>query len=132
MFNVPAVWRNEPNAYLGKPPGLSTRLYLRLPDRPGRAMCHLSYPTSGRWRDLSETDLILYSAAGTEVARRRLHIPCSGSRLVDATETFDAAELKGAAGGGYMLIRDTTCRLFGYHIFLGSGGGFALDHMFGF
>ena len=132
MFNVPAVWRNEPNAYLGKPPGLSTRLYLRLPDRAGRAMCHLSYPTSGRWRDLSETDLILMSAAGAEIARKRIHIPCSGSRLVDVAETFDPAELKEAAGGGYVLIRDTTCRLFGYHIFLGSGGGFALDHMFGF
>ena len=132
IFNVPAVWRNEPNAYLGKPPGLSTRLYLRLPDRPGRAMCHLSYPTSGRWRDLSETDLILYGAAGAEIARRRIHIPCSGSRLVDVAETFDATELKESAGGGYVLIRDTTCRLFGYHLFLGSGGGFALDHMFGF
>ena len=132
LFNVPAVWRNEPNAYLGKPPGLSTRLYLRLPDRPGRAMCLLAYPTSGRWRDLSETDLILMSAGGAEIARKRIQIPCSGSRLVDVGETFDAAELKAAAGGGYMLIRDTTCRLFGYHIFLGSGGGFALDHMFGF
>ena len=39
---------------------------------------------------------------------------------------------KRAAGGGYVLIRDTTCRLFGYHVFLGVGGGFALDHMFGF
>jgi hypothetical protein len=132
MFNVPAVWRNEPNAYLGKPPGLSTRLFLRLPDQPGRTMCHLSYPTSGRWRPLSETDLILYSAAGAEIARNRIHIPCSGSRLVDAADTFDAADLQAAAGGGYVLIRDTTCRLFGYHIFLGSGGGFALDHMFGF
>jgi hypothetical protein len=132
MFNVPAVWRNEPNAYLGKPPGLSTRLYLRLPDRPGRAMCHLSYPTSGRWRALSETDLILYSAAGAEIVRKHIRIPCSGSRLVDVAATFDAGELNQAAGGGYVLIRDTTCRLFGYHIFLGSGGGFALDHMFGF
>ena len=132
MFNVPAVWRSEPNAYLGRPPGLSTRLYLRLPDRPGRPMCHLAYPTSGRWRALSETDLILYAAAGAEIARKRINIPCSGSRLVDVAETFDTAELQEAAGGGYVLIRDTTCRLFGYHIFLGSGGGFALDHMFGF
>ncbi len=132
LFNVPAVWRNEPNSYLGKPPGLSTRLYLRLPDRPGRAMCHLSFPTSGRWRAKSETDLILHSAAGAEITRKRIEIPCSGSRLVDAAATFDAGELKQAAGGGYVLIRDTTCRLFGYHIFLGASGGFALDHMFGF
>jgi hypothetical protein len=132
LFNVPAVWRNEPNSYLGKPPGLSTRLYLRLPDRPGRTMCHLSFPTSGQWRDHSETDLILYSGGGIEIARRRIEIPCSGSRLIDAATTFEKAELKAAAGGGYVLIRDTTCRLFGYHIFLGAGGGFALDHMFGF
>ena len=132
MFNVPAVWRNEPNAYLGKPPGLSTRLYLRLPDRPGRTMCHLSYPTSGRWRALSDTNLILYSAAGAEIVRKHIRIPCSGSRLVDVAATFDRGDLNQAAGGGYVLIRDTTCRLFGYHIFLGSGGGFALDHMFGF
>ena len=132
LFNVPAVWRNEPNAYLGKPPGLSTRLFLRLPDHPGRPMCHLTFPTSGRWRDRSETDLILYSALGIEIARRRIAIPCSGSRFVDPAETFDPAELKRAAGGGYVLIRDTTCRLFGYHVFLGVGGGFALDHMFGF
>lgn len=132
IFNVPAVWRKEPNAYLGKPPGLSTRLYLRLPERPGRAMCHLSYPTSGRWRDLSDTDLILYNAAGDKIARAHIGIPCSGSRLVDVAEIFDAGDLSRAARGGYVLIRDTTCRLFGYHIFVGSGGGFAVDHMFGF
>jgi hypothetical protein len=132
LFNVPAVWRNEPNAYLGKPPGLSTRLFLRLPDRPGRTMCHLSFPTSGRWRDFSDTNLVLYSAAGNEITRKSLAIPCSGSRLIDMAETFGPAELRQAAGGGYVLIRDTTCRLFGYHIFLGAGGGFALDHMFGF
>jgi hypothetical protein len=132
LFNVPAVWRNEPNAYLGKPPGLSTRLFLRLPDHPGRPMCHLTFPTSGRWREFSETDLILHSAAGVEIARKHLRIPCSGSRIVDPAETFEAGDLKQAAGGGYVLIRDTTCRLFGYHFFLGVGGGFALDHMFGF
>jgi hypothetical protein len=132
MFNVPSTWRNEPNAYLGKPPGLSTRLYLRLAGGPGRPMCLLAYPTSGRWRDRSETDLILMGGGGTEIARRRIHIPCSGSRLVDPARTFDAAELRQAAAGGYVLIRDTTCRLFGYHLLLGSAGGFALDHMFGF
>lgn len=131
MFNVPATWRNEPNSYLGKPPGLSTRLYLRLTDRPGRVMCHLTYPTSGRWRPLSDTDLILHGADGAEIARRHVAIPCSGSRLVDATAIFDGEELA-AAHGGYVIIRDATCRLFGYHIFVGANGGFALDHMFGF
>jgi hypothetical protein len=36
-----------------------------------------------------------------------------------------------AAGGGYVLVRDTTCRLFGYHG-LDNGAAFSLDHMFGF
>jgi len=132
LFNVPAVWRNEPNSYLGKPPGLSTRLYLRLTDRPGRVMCQLIYPTSGRWRPFSETDIVLHTAEGVEVARRRVEIPCSGSRLLDMAALFDETLLARAAGGGYAMIRDTTCRLFGYHLFVGDGGGFALDHMFGF
>ena len=48
------------------------------------------------------------------------------------TDLFDARAMRAAAGGGYVIIRDTTCRLFGYHMFLAAGGGFALDHMFGF
>ncbi len=131
MFNVPATWRNEPNSYLGKPPGLSTRLYLRLTDRPGRVMCHLSYPTSGRWRPFSNTDLILHGRDGQEIARRHVEIPCSGSRLLDTAALFDPAE-RTAAKGGYVIVRDSTCRLFGYHVFDGANGGFALDHMFGF
>ncbi|HLG87521.1 MAG TPA: hypothetical protein VKZ79_10035 [Alphaproteobacteria bacterium] len=131
MFNVPATWRSEPNSYLGPPPGLSTRLYLRLTERPGRVMCHLIYPTSGRWKPLSETDLILHSARGEEVVRRRIEIPCSGSALLDMTEIFSAAE-RVRANGGYVMIRDTSCRLFGYHLFMSEAGGFALDHMFGF
>jgi hypothetical protein len=119
------------NSYLGKPPGLSTRLYLRLVDRPGRVMCHLTYPTSGQWRRTSDTNLILYAPDGAELARRHIAIPCSGSRLVDPAALFDAAVLQ-AAKGGYIIIRDTTCRLFGYHLFDGAKGGFALDHMFGF
>jgi len=132
LFNVPAIWRNEPNSYLGKPPGLSTRLYLRLTDRPGRVFCHLTFPTSGRWRTKSDTHLTLHAADGGEIATRRVEIPCSGSRLLDMAIVFDPAELASACSGGYVIIRDTTCRLFGYHMFLAAGGGFALDHMFGF
>ena len=131
LFNVAATWRNEPNSYLGPPPGLSTRLYLRLVDRPGRVMCHLIYPTSGRWRPLSETDLILHSARGEELVRRRIEIRCSGSALLDMNEIFTASE-RGRAIGGYVIVRDKSCRLFGYHLFMAEAGGFALDHMFGF
>ena len=31
-----------------------------------------------------------------------------------------------------VLIRDATCRLFGYHGLLDGNGAFSLDHMFGF
>jgi hypothetical protein len=42
-------------------------------------------------------------------------------------------ELLGRAGPrGYVLVRDTTCRLFGYHGLMAEGGRFSLDHMFGF
>jgi hypothetical protein len=30
------------------------------------------------------------------------------------------------------MIRDATCRLFGYHGLIGCNGSFSLDHMFGF
>jgi hypothetical protein len=45
---------------------------------------------------------------------------------------FDAATRRKAGSGGYVIIRDTTCRLFGYHGLLGADGAFSLDHMFGF
>jgi hypothetical protein len=39
---------------------------------------------------------------------------------------------RGSANGGYVLIRDRTCRLFGYHGLADQDGRFSLDHMFGF
>jgi len=30
------------------------------------------------------------------------------------------------------MVRDTTCRLFGYHGLIDPEGRFSLDHMFGF
>jgi hypothetical protein len=37
-----------------------------------------------------------------------------------------------AGDDGYVIIRDATCRLFGYHGLMDGRGGFSLDHMFGF
>ncbi len=37
-----------------------------------------------------------------------------------------------AGEDAYIIVRDTTCRLFGYHGLLGARGAFSLDHMFGF
>jgi hypothetical protein len=45
---------------------------------------------------------------------------------------FDAGERQAAGRGAYVIIRDTTCRLFGYHGLLNGNGAFSLDHMFGF
>lgn len=44
-----------------------------------------------------------------------------------------AAYASGQAGAGASLVvRDATCRLFGYHGLLARAGAFTLDHMFGF
>ncbi len=75
---------------------------------------------------------LVHDGTGEEVARRRLEIPCSGSRLWRYGETFAKAERARAGSGAYLAVRDATCRLFGYYGLLGRGCAFSLDHMFGF
>jgi len=58
--------------------------------------------------------------------------PCSGSRFVRYHEIFDAKIRERAGSSSYIVVRDTTCRLFGYHGLIGRDGAFSLDHMFGF
>lgn len=134
VFNGVLTFRGEPQSYGGPPPGLSTRLFLRLGHDLARVdtLCHLIYPASTPWHAASQTELVLTAADGVEVARAPLAIACGGSRLWRATEVFAAGDLAKAAGGGYVLIRDTTCRLFGYHGLIRDGAAFSLDHMFGF
>jgi hypothetical protein len=100
----------------------------------GDTFCQLIYPASTPWNARSETALVLTRRDGKEVARRTVRIPCSGSHLFRTGETFTAAELAAAGEHAYVLIRDTTCRLFGYHGLIrdGAEGAFSLDHMFGF
>ncbi|HEX3486767.1 MAG TPA: hypothetical protein VHT51_17050 [Micropepsaceae bacterium] len=131
MFNTLVTYKGEPQSYKGPPPGLSTRLFLRVGPAPLDTMCHLVYPASRSWHAASNTALMLMSAAGEEVARRELKIPCGGSVLWRVNETFSEAERKGAGENCYVLVRDTTCRLFGYHGLVGARA-FSLDHMFGF
>ena len=126
------TYKGEPQSYSGKPPGLSTRLFLRLGPAPHDTMCHLIYPASTPWHQHSATDLILHNAAGAEIARATLKIACSGSRFWRYHEIFDGATRARAGENAYIVIRDTTCRLFGYHGVLGDDGAFSLDHMFGF
>jgi hypothetical protein len=132
VFNTILTYRDEPQSYSGRPPGLSTRLFLRLGDRHYDTLCHLVYPVSGQWRPYSATDIFLCDGNGTEVGHRNLAIPCSGSRLWRYHTLFDAATRARAGSKAYAIIRDTTCRLFGYHGLLGADGAFSLDHMFGF
>jgi hypothetical protein len=138
IFNTALVYKNEPQSYTGKPPGLSTRLFLRLgAGQPGSAsnpdaFCHLVYPASTPWHATSETDLLLFDKSGTEIAKKRIAIPCSGSLLWRTSEQFDEEIRLKAGENAYILIRDTTCRLFGYHGLRNGDEAFSLDHMFGF
>ena len=132
IFNTVMTYKGEPQSYAGPPPGLSTRLFLRLGPAPLDTLCHLIYPASTPWHGASDTKLVLCRADGSEVAMRPLAIPCGGSRLWRHHETFTESERKSAGEASYVLIRDTTCRLFGYHGLLGAKGAFSLDHMFGF
>ncbi len=132
VFNTILTYRDEPQSYSGRPPGLSTTLFLRLGDGEYDTLCHLIYPASLPWRPKSATEIILRDAGGTDVARKSLAIACSGSHLWRYHELFDRKTRAAAGHGAYAVIRDATCRLFGYHGLLGRDGAFSLDHMFGF
>ena len=131
VFNTLVTYRDEPQSYKGPPPGLSTRLFLRIGPQPHDTLCHLIYPASLPWHAQSDTMLTLFSAAGTEVAKRQFKIACGGSLLLRVNETFTADERLKAGDHGYAVVRDLTCRLFGYHGLIGPSA-FSLDHMFGF
>ena len=62
----------------------------------------------------------------------RIAIACGGSLFWRYRETFDEAARDAAGDGAYVMIRDTTCRLFGYHGLINGRHSFSLDHMFGF
>jgi hypothetical protein len=132
IFNTLMTYKNEPQSYNGPPPGLSTRLFLKLGFSGRTSFCVLIYPASAKWHDYSDTVLELYAADGTLLTTRELNIACSGSQIIYPSRIFDAETLRSAGEAGYVLIRDTTCRLFGYHGVDDGAGGFSLDHMFGF
>jgi len=132
IYNTAVVYKDEPQSYIGRPPGLSTRIFLRIGPAPLDTMCHLIYPASLPWHEASETKLILCNGAGEEVAERTVNIPCGGSLHWRYHHMFDEAERARAGDGPSILIRDITCRLFGYHGLLNGNTAFCLDHMFGF
>ena len=132
IFNTIMTYRDEPQSYNGPPPGLSTRLFLKLGDGERRSFTVLIYAASAAWLPRSDTKLQLVDGSGAAIAEHAMTIACGGSAMVFPHEVFDAAQLRAAGPRGYVLVRDTTCRLFGYHGVMGSGGAFSLDHMFGF
>ena len=132
IFNTLMTYRGEPQSYSGPPPGLTTRLFLKLGHGGRRSFAALIYPASAAWHPMSDTVLILHREDGVPIGEAKIGIACSGSTLCFPTDHFDAGEIETAGEGGYVLIRDTTCRLFGYHGQMDDRGGFSLDHMFGF
>lgn len=132
IFNTALTYRGEPQSYSGPPPGLSTRLFLRVAERPAETICHLIYPTSREWHPRSQTSLTLRGTDGKDIARREIAIAQSGSLFWRVGEMFDKAALEQAGPHPYVVVRDETCRLFGYHGVEGEAGSFSLDHMFGF
>lgn len=132
IFNTVTTYKNQPLSYRGTPPGLSTRLFLRLGAEGLDTQCHLIYPASKAWHPLSTTELQLVTKEGECVAAKSLRIPCGGSHYWRVQEIFSPQELARAGAEAYVMIRDETCRLFGYHGLIDSVGRFSLDHMFGF
>jgi hypothetical protein len=135
MFNHILTYKGEPQSYAGRPPGLSTRLFLRIGPAGYNGFCHLIYPASTDWMGTSQTTLVLTDSQGKEVASQDVAIPCGGSYRFTQRGLFSAQDCAKAGDDGYILIRDTTCRLFGYHGLMAGDDGadsFSLDHMFGF
>jgi len=137
IYNTPIIYKDEPQSYINRPPGLTTRLFLRLghehvDGRETDTICHLVYPASLPWHALSATELQLHDSTANIVATRSVQIPCGGSLFWRYHDLFDA-DLRSAAGSqAYIVIRDPTCRLFGFHGLLNGDESFCLDHMFGF
>jgi hypothetical protein len=92
----------------------------------------LIYPSSAAWHERSTTELRLHDSNGRKIATETVSIACSGSIMLWPHEVFGVAALAAAGPSGYVLVRDATCRLFGYHGLTDDAGGFSLDHMFGF
>jgi hypothetical protein len=132
IFNTALTYKNEPQSYSGPPPGLSTRLFLRLGANGLDTLCHLIYPASTPWHAQSDTVVSLHDRTGAEISQRRVRIACSGSLLWHAWDMFGRDAVQRAGDGGYVIVRDTTCRLFGYHGLVDGDSAFSLDHMFGF
>ena len=132
VYNVPVLYRDEPQSYTHKPPGLTTRLFLRVGDEGTDTLCHLIYAASLPWHATSSTMLTLHDGSARPVASRDVRIACGGSLHWRVSEMFGMDAVRQAGTGAWVEIRDTTCRLFGFHGLVHGDRSFCLDHMFGF
>ena len=132
VFNTVLTYRDEPQSYTGRPPGLSTRLFLRLGEPAYDTFCHLIYPASrpGSRRATPRSSSTTARAARLRARAWRFPARARGYGITEACSTQRPAP--GPGRDAYIIVRDTTCRLFGYHGLLGGDGAFSLDHMFGF
>jgi hypothetical protein len=92
----------------------------------------LIYPSSDSWLPHSRTSLTLRDTEGGEIAQREIRIAQSGSLYWRVDDLFGEAALAIAGPHPYVIVRDETCRLFGFHGAENDAGSFSLDHMFGF
>src|SRR6202008_2669570 len=88
IFNPAMTYRDEPQSYSGPPPGLSTRLFLKLGDATRHSFAALIYPASGPWHARSSTQLQLLDGNGAVIAESSINIPCSGSSFVWPHQIF--------------------------------------------
>jgi hypothetical protein len=132
LFNGLLTYRGEPQSYAGPPPGLSTRLFLRLGDPRWQTECQLIYPSSTHWQPHSRTEIRLMDSVGKLRDQRHLKIPLNGSVRFSVAQMFGKSALESAGANCWVMIRDPSCRLFGYHGLAHEDGRFSLDHMFGF
>jgi hypothetical protein len=132
IFNTLMTYRNEPQSYNGPPPGLTTKLFLKLGTGEFESFAVLMYPASARWHERSNTKLEMHRHTGEVLASKNIEIACSGSMMIYPSAEFGSDALREAGLGGYLLIRDETCRLFGFHGLDDGAGRFSLDHMFGY
>ena len=72
IFNTAMTYRDEPQSYSGPPPGLTTRLFLKLGDHSRRSFAVLIYPASGPWYPASSTQLQLMDGTGRLVAEAQI------------------------------------------------------------
>ena len=127
------VYKSEPQSYVARPPGLSTRLFLRLGDAPFETICHLIYPASTPWHETLRHPARASMPATARRSPSAMSPSPAAARCCGATARPSTPTKRRRAGdGAYVVIRDTTCRLFGYHGLINGDGPFSLDHMFGF